>query len=126
MPRHRTAGTWGPGQGGKPKGAKDHYPRSVKKLVETLLAQYASDPLLLDAAMRRGLLSQKPLEAAAYCRLVIDHVKGLPEQTLNLARQIVLSPLDAPALPSPALPPPTERETTGAFVIAPRPSTSAM
>lgn len=78
---------------GRPKGAKDVVPRTAKRQVERLIEEYGTDPKLLDAAMRRGLKA-KPGVAAPYCRMVIEHLKGLPDQAVTLKEQIVLTPRD--------------------------------
>ena len=50
--------------------------------MEALIETYGTDPRLLDAAMRKGLTAVSPATAALYCRMVIEHLKGAPEQTL--------------------------------------------
>ena len=89
----RSGGTWGKGQGGKPKGAKDHFPRSAKRIVEGLLEDYGCDLTLLDRAMRRGL-EAKPGTSAPYCTMVIEHLKGAPDQAISLKDKVVLAPRD--------------------------------
>jgi len=81
------------GSPGKPKGAKDRFPRSAKRIVEHLLETYGMDPTLLDAAMRRGLQA-RPGVTAPYCKMVIEHLKGAPDQVVSLTEQIVLAPRD--------------------------------
>lgn len=75
-------------RGGKVKGSKERYPRSARRHIEWLLAKYGTDPKLLDAAMRRGLMA-RPGAAAAYCKMVIEHLTGAPEQTVAVVTQVI-------------------------------------
>ena len=93
MGRPRTSGSWKKGQGGRPHGAKDRYPRSARRLVEQLIETYGTDPNLLDAAMRRGLLS-RPDTAAPYCRMVIEHLKGAPDLHIDVAAALARKCID--------------------------------
>ena len=79
---------------GKPRGARDRYPRSAKRAMELMLEAYARQKLpMVMAAMDKGIQARPP-HSAGYLKLAIDHVKGLPDQTLDLAAKIVLSPRD--------------------------------
>jgi hypothetical protein len=89
---------WRPGQSGnpagKPKGAKDHYPRSAKKLLEQLLEKYATEKLeLIENALDQGLKAPAPA-SSAYLKIAIEHIKGAPDIVLNLKEKIVLAPRD--------------------------------
>lgn len=81
------------GSPGKPKGAKDRFPRSAKRIVEHLLETYGTDPTLLDAAMRRGLQA-RPGVTAPYCKMVIEHNLGAPDQKVSLENHLTLAPRD--------------------------------
>ena len=78
--------------GARPLGSKDKFPRTAKRHVEWLLERYGTGGLL-DAAMTAGL-SARPGTTAPYCKMVIEHLKGAPDQTVNLDKKIVLSPKD--------------------------------
>ena len=83
--RRKTGGRDFPkGHTGRPKGIKEKLPRSAKRIVEHLLETYGTDLALLDAAMRRGLKA-RPGPAAAYCKMVIEHLKGAPDQHIDVA-----------------------------------------
>lgn len=86
MPRTRT--TWTTSRG-RPRGAKDKTPRTAKRVVEWLLERYALDVGLFDKAMRAGLRA-KPGTSAAYCRMVLDHHAGAPDQAVTLTGRVVL------------------------------------
>ena len=79
MARNKT--TWKPGQGGKPKGAKDAIPRtfkaSVKAVYEDILSE---DPDILKNAIVRGLVTRKPKEAFPYVRLLAELHQELKQQ----------------------------------------------
>ena len=89
----RTSGTWIKGQGGKPKGARDHFPRSAKRVVEAMLEQFGTDPTVLRAAMLKGLMA-KAGTSAPYCKMVIEHLKGAPDQHLDVASALARKVVD--------------------------------
>lgn len=73
MAAGRTATTWVKGQGGKPKGAKDHVPRSFKASLRAVYDEVLSeDPDILKAAVIRGLRARKPKEAFPYVRIFAE------------------------------------------------------
>lgn len=81
MPKNNT--TWGPGQGGKPKGAKDLVPRSFKA---TLLSVYekvcSDDPEIIGRAVVAGLRSRRPKEAFPFVKLYAE-LRGELKQVLQ-------------------------------------------
>lgn len=92
----RTATTWGPGQGGKPKGAKDRYPRSAKRAVELLLERFGNDEALIAKALRAGLAANPPA-SFPYLKLVIEQIGGAPEQPVSVVTKIINEIHEAPA-----------------------------
>ena len=77
---------------GKRRGARDRYPRSAKRAMELMLEAYAQQKLpMIVQALDKGIQARPP-HSAGYLKLAIDHVKGLPDQTIDLASKIVLSP----------------------------------
>lgn len=86
----RTSGTWGPGQGGKPKGAKDKHPRSARAAVNKLLDDFGNDVQLIGEVLKRGLTARAP-SSFPYLKLVIEHHVGQPEQvvTVDLTKKAI-------------------------------------
>ena len=79
---------------GKRRGARDRFPRSAKRAMELMLEAHARQKLpMIVAALDKGIQARPPF-SAGYLKLAIDHVKGLPDQTLDLAQKIVLAPRD--------------------------------
>ena len=82
------------GAPGKPKGAKDRYPRSAKRAMELMLEAYALGKLpMVMQALDKGIAARPP-SSARYIEMIIEHVKGLPDQKVDLASKIVLAPRD--------------------------------
>lgn len=73
---------------GKPKGAKDHFPRSAKRAVEGLLEQFGTDTALIGRVLREGLAAKAP-SSFPYLRLVIEQSVGMPEQGVSLTTKVV-------------------------------------
>lgn len=86
----RSSTTWGKGQGGKPKGAKDKHPRSARAAVNKLLEDFGNDVQLIGEAIRRGITARAP-SSFPYIKMVVEHHVGQPEQTVNvdLAKKVV-------------------------------------
>lgn len=51
--------------------------------MEWLLETYGTDPAMLDAAMRKGLTARAGT-SAPYCKMVIEHLRGAPDQRLDV------------------------------------------
>ena len=88
----RSSATWTKGQGGKPKGAKDHFPRSAKRAVEALMERFGTDTELLESVLTKGLTARAP-SSFPYLRLIVEQQLGAPEQAVYF-RNIVLAPRD--------------------------------
>jgi hypothetical protein len=84
----RTKTTWKPGEGGKPKGAKDEVPRSFKASIRAVYEKIQHErPELFVTAIERGLMSRRPKEAFPYVKLyaeLIGEMKQQVELTGNL------------------------------------------
>lgn len=78
---------------GKPRGAKDHFPRSAKKAVEGLLGQFGNDITLLKRVLQRGL-DAKPPTSFPYLRLIVEQQLGAPDQSITLKDRVILAPRD--------------------------------
>ena len=78
---------------GKPKGAKDRYPRSAKRAVEWLLDRFGSDTDLLDTVLRQGLMARPP-SSFPYLRLIIEQQLGAPDQHINVADALARKCID--------------------------------
>lgn len=73
---------------GKPKGAKDHYPRSAKHAVTKLLEDFGNDVDLIGDVLRKGLTARAP-SSFPYLKLVIEQNAGAPDANVNLVTKIV-------------------------------------
>jgi hypothetical protein len=77
----RTKTTWKPGQGGKPKGAKDEVPRSFKASIRAVYEKLQDErPELFINAIERGLLSRRPKEAFPYVKLYAELIGEMKQQ----------------------------------------------
>ena len=93
MAAGRTKTTWKPGQGGKPKGAKDAVPRSFKASIRAVFADLErADPTLIRAAVERGLRSRKPKDAFPYVRIYAE-LSGELQHQIQVSGEI-----DVPSL----------------------------
>jgi len=70
------------GAPGRPKGAKDKYPRTGRAAINRLLEEFALDPDLLRTALLRGLGARAPA-SLGYAKLLIEQRLGAPEQTVS-------------------------------------------
>ena len=77
---------------GKPKGAKDRFPRSAKRAVVALLERFGTDTALLETVLTKGLQARPP-SSFPYLRLVIEQSLAAPEHVVDmrdaLARKLV-------------------------------------
>lgn len=78
---------------GKPKGAKDHYPRSAKRAVEALLEKFGTDTELLENVLKEGLTA-KPPTSFPYFKLLVEQQLGAPDQSISLKDRVILAPRD--------------------------------
>jgi hypothetical protein len=76
--------TWIKGQGGKPKGAKDRFPRSAKRVVEYLLERIGTDETLMERVLRRGLEARPPA-SFPYLKLILQHNELAGKQEIVLS-----------------------------------------
>jgi hypothetical protein len=77
----RTKTTWGPGQGGKPKGAKDEVPRSFKASIRAVYEKIQHEkPELFVTAIERGLMSRRPKEAFPFVKLYAELIGEMKQQ----------------------------------------------
>ena len=73
---------------GKPKGAKDHHPRSAKQAIRKLLDDFGGDVELITAVLNAGLKARAPA-SFPYLRLVVEHQLGQPDLAINQKTTIV-------------------------------------
>lgn len=52
-------------------------------MVEDLLEQFGSDPVLIESALRKGLTARAPA-SFPYLKLLVEKLTGAAEQTINL------------------------------------------
>lgn len=94
----RTKTTWKPGQGGKPKGAKDEVPRSFKASIRAVYEKLQHEkPELFVNAIERGLTSRRPKEAFPFVRLYAELI-GEMKQQVELTGNLNVEQQDAFAL----------------------------
>jgi hypothetical protein len=94
----RTKTTWQPGQGGKPKGAKDEVPRSFKASIRAVYEKLQDErPELFVNAIERGLMSRRPKEAFPYVKLYAELI-GEMKQQVELTGSLNVEQADALAL----------------------------
>ena len=80
---------------GRQIGTKHKFPRGAKAAMIALLEQYAIDGNLekMAAAIDRGIAA-KPPGSLGYISLIVDHLKGLPDQRLDISERVILAPRD--------------------------------
>lgn len=77
----RTRTTWKPGEGGKPKGAKDEVPRSFKASIRAVYEKLQHErPEMFVNAIERGLTSRRPKEAFPYVKLFAELLGEMKQQ----------------------------------------------
>lgn len=81
------------GNGGRPVGAKDHYPRTAKRAITELLEKFGNDTELISRVLHNGLTARAP-SSFPYLRLLVEQQLGAPDQTINLKDRVVLAPRD--------------------------------
>lgn len=80
----RTSTTFRPGESkGRPKGAKDKFPRSARHAVTALLEDFAGNVDLIRTTLERGLQARPPA-SFPYLKLIVEAQIGQPDQTLHL------------------------------------------
>lgn len=78
---------------GRPKGRKDHVPRSFKEALKRAFEDvWNDDPEIVKAAIRWGLAA-KPPSSFQYLQLMHFYTLGKPAETLKLKGQVIGPPI---------------------------------
>ncbi len=71
------------GEGGRPKGSRNKFPKASKEAVAALLRKFGSNTALIEAVILAGLKARPPA-SFPYLRLIVEQQVGLPDQEVNV------------------------------------------